>query len=128
MSGRQEYLGEQIWERLVQTSGPLTDARQYDDAALRAAIGELRVVCLEWASDGYAGKYIWLTVIAGSDHDLATIRYGVAHGRRWQTVVFARPLQLSDAERAALADWSAFSWEHLAEIPDLPENETRAHP
>lgn len=115
------YPGDEIWERLTCESGPITDARRLDDKTLAAAIRERRALQLHWQGDGYAGKYIWLTLLDDPELSLVTIRYGGRHLRRWWTVVFARPLRLDAAERQRLDNpLGGVSWESFSEMPHLP--------
>lgn len=115
------YPGDAIWERLALECGPISDSRGLDDATLAAAIRERRVVRIDNTSDGYAGRYLWMTVVSDPAVDLAQLRCGGAHLSWWWTVVFARPLAVADEELRILGNRVAgVSWERFGEVPHLP--------
>lgn len=110
---------DQIWERLVRESGPLAYPRQLDDDAFSQAMREQRVLLIELERDGYGGGLVYITLIVdGRPIDLAARRRQHNHLYSWKVVMFARPLRLTDAERAGLA--GGLSWESWADIPYLP--------
>jgi hypothetical protein len=113
---------EQTWERLVRESGPLTYARHLDDEAFSRAIQEQRTVLIEVWRDGYGSGSVYITLVVDRGvFALAMHRQQHSHLYSWKTVVFARPLHLTNAERARLAG-GGVDWENWSEILHLPDH------
>lgn len=122
MSYRREFPGDAIWERLARECGPISDVDRFDDAELAAAISERRVMRLYNLGDGYAGWYIWISLIDNPEVDLAELRQRrLDHLYLSRTVIFTRPLDIRDREIQVLENrLGVVSWDHFSEMPHLP--------